>query len=59
MRVMWGVSDPRCHPPEAVPGPLRRGSLTPHFVRTHVTARRRSHETSFFRTTEVPLMFVT
>lgn len=37
---MWGVSDPRCHPPEAVPGPLRRGSLTPHFVRTKVTARR-------------------
>ena len=35
-----GVSDPRCHPPEAVPGPLRRGSLTPHFVRTKVTARR-------------------
>jgi integrase-like protein len=28
MRVVWGVSDPRCHPPEAVPGPLRRGSLS-------------------------------
>jgi len=33
--VMWGVSDLPCHPPEAVPDPLRRGALTPHIVRTH------------------------
>ena len=35
-----GVSDPRCHPREAAPGALRRGALTPHLVRTKVTARR-------------------
>jgi hypothetical protein len=40
MRVIRGVSAPRCHPPEAVPDPLPRGSLTPQFVRTHVAARR-------------------
>ena len=41
---MWGVSDPLCHPPEAVPDPLQRGSLTPHLVRTKVTARRAKRE---------------
>jgi hypothetical protein len=37
---MWGVSDPLCHPPEAAPDPSGRGSLTPHLVRTKMTARR-------------------
>jgi hypothetical protein len=33
------VSDPRCHPPEPAPDPFGRGSLTPHLVRTKMTAR--------------------
>jgi hypothetical protein len=54
---MWGVSDPRCHPPEAVPGPLRRGSLTPHLVRTKVTARV-LNENLVLPGTEVGLMII-
>jgi hypothetical protein len=26
---IWGVSDPLCHPPDPVPGPVGRESLTP------------------------------
>ena len=37
-----GVSDPLCHPPNPVPGPVARGSLTPRlrvsFVRTNESA---------------------
>jgi hypothetical protein len=34
-----GVSDPLCHPPDSVPGPVGRGSLTPQM---HVTFVRRN-----------------
>jgi hypothetical protein len=40
---IWGVSGPLCHPPDPVPGPVGRGSLTPQM---HGALVRRSHPVS-------------
>jgi hypothetical protein len=52
-----GVSDPLCHPPEAAPGPFRRGSLTPPLVRTKVTARRAHERSRSSRKNECVIVF--
>jgi hypothetical protein len=52
------VSDPRCHPREVAPGPYRRGSLTPHLVRTKVTARLDDEGARPSRKNELQLVFV-
>jgi hypothetical protein len=53
-----GVSDPLCHPRGAAPAPFRRGSLTPHLVRTKVTARRDHERAQSSRKSERVLVFV-
>ena len=40
---IWGVSDPLCHPPDTVPAPVGRGSLTPQM---HVAVVRQNRALS-------------
>jgi hypothetical protein len=51
--VIWGVSDPLCHPPMSVPGPTR-GSLTPQM---HVFIVRRNRAQSVTLRSAAPVSY--